>query len=239
MPRRFPGANGYNWLWRRVTNCGDSSEAGKPDVWAAHPAFCQVLCRLNLGNFAWRLSKKQQSLKVGCLQIGASACASDEFQLIGATDSHTCPRGLPCRAGRQPRSHQHAEQPPECRQSTPLFPNWAANLYHALQAAVLTKAATDCIAAAGKSPQAQVSEPLKTSGEDTDEDDEDEESEEPVRKGPGRKKRTAPILVETEDGETKYVSPAEFRKLRRCASGITACSAMAFRDPCKPPTPCR
>ena len=183
--------------------------------------------------------QKRPSLKLVCWQIGASACANDEFQLIGATDSHTCPRGLPCRAGRQPRSHQHAEQPPECRQTIPLFPNWAANSYHALQAAVLTKAAPDCVAAAGKSPQAQVSEPLKTSGEDTDEDDEDEESEEPIRKGPGRKKRTAPILVETEDGETKYVSPAEFRKLRRCASGIVACCATAFRDPRKLPTPCR
>ena len=41
------------------------------------------------------------------------------------------------------------------------------------------------------------------------------EAEEPVRKGPGRKKRTTPILVETEDGETRFVTPAEFRKLRR------------------------
>lgn len=40
--------------------------------------------------------------------------------------------------------------------------------------------------------------------------------EQPARKGPGRKKRTQPILVETEDGEMKYVTPAEFRKLRRC-----------------------
>lgn len=42
-----------------------------------------------------------------------------------------------------------------------------------------------------------------------------EEDEVVTKKGPGRKKRTTPILVETEDGETKYVSPAEFRKLRR------------------------
>ncbi len=52
--------------------------------------------------------------------------------------------------------------------------------------------------------------------QDLEEDEEGEgEEEQPTRKGPGRKKRTAPILVETEDGETKYVTPAEFRKLRR------------------------
>ena len=51
--------------------------------------------------------------------------------------------------------------------------------------------------------------------QDLELEDEEDEEEQPVRKGPGRKKRTAPILVETEDGETKYVTPAEFRKLRR------------------------
>lgn len=61
---------------------------------------------------------------------------------------------------------------------------------------------------------------MPTSGEESEiikveEEEEENEAEEPVRKGPGRKKRTAPILVETEDGETKYVTPAEFRKLRR------------------------
>ena len=130
-------------------------------------------------------------------------------------------------------SHRNAGKPPLCPPTGLRMPNTP------LQAALLTKTATEYIAAAGKSPRAQVSEPLKSSGEDTDEDDEDEESEEPVRKGPGRKKRTAPILVETEDGETKYVSPAEFRKLRRCASGTTACSAMACQDPCRLPTLCR
>lgn len=58
----------------------------------------------------------------------------------------------------------------------------------------------------------------RSSAEDSENQDleeEEDEEEQPVRKGPGRKKRTAPILVETEDGETKYVTPAEFRKLRR------------------------
>ena len=61
---------------------------------------------------------------------------------------------------------------------------------------------------------------LQTSGEDSDpvKVEQEEEEEQPARKGPGRKKRTTPILVETEDGETKYVTPAEFRKLRRWAA---------------------
>jgi hypothetical protein len=65
-------------------------------------------------------------------------------------------------------------------------------------------------------PQSEVG--TRSSAEDSENQDleeEEDEEEQPVRKGPGRKKRTAPILVETEDGETKYVTPAEFRKLRR------------------------
>lgn len=68
-------------------------------------------------------------------------------------------------------------------------------------------------------PQPQSEVGTRSSAEDSEnqeaEEEEEEEEEQPARKGPGRKKRTAPILVETEDGETKYVTPAEFRKLRR------------------------
>lgn len=56
---------------------------------------------------------------------------------------------------------------------------------------------------------------LQTSGDESELVKVEQGEDEPIRKGPGRKKRTTPILVETEDGETKYVTPAEFRKLRR------------------------
>lgn len=41
------------------------------------------------------------------------------------------------------------------------------------------------------------------------------EDEEPRKRGPGRKKRTEWVYVETEEGEKKWVSPQEYRKLRR------------------------
>ena len=60
---------------------------------------------------------------------------------------------------------------------------------------------------------------INGSEDSIEEEDEEEEEEQPEtkRRGPGRKRRTAPVLVETEEGEIKHVSPSEYRRLRRCA----------------------